>query len=67
MSELPMSDLSSRREAANSERTEAAIRRESDENSADETGRVSDGVRARESDRAMDAAERKVQRIEAEP
>jgi hypothetical protein len=67
MSDSPIPNKSSRLEAANFERAEAAIRMEDDENTAQETGRVSDGVRAGESDRVLDAADRKIKSIEAEP
>jgi hypothetical protein len=58
---------SKRLEAANFERAEAAVRWEDAENTADETGRASDVVKAREDDRALTAAERKIKKIETEP
>lgn len=48
------------------ERAEAAVRWEDADTNASETGRESDKIKAGESDRALDAADRKIKRIEAE-
>jgi hypothetical protein len=56
-----------RLERANQERAEAAVRWEDADATADETGRASDQVRAAEDDRRLDAADRKIKKIEAEP
>jgi hypothetical protein len=56
-----------RLEAANFERAEAAVEWEEAENKADETGRASDKIKAEEDDRALDAADRKIKSIKAEP
>jgi len=60
-------DKAKRLEAANQDRAEAAVRWEDAENTADETGRASDVVKAKEDDRALDAADRKIKKIEGEP
>lgn len=57
---------SQRLEEANQERAEAAVRMEDAENRADETGTVSDTIKAGESDRALAAADRRIKAIEAE-
>lgn len=62
-----MPDKAKRLEAANQERAEAAVRWEDAANTADETGRASDKIRAKEDDRALDTADRKIKNIEAEP
>jgi hypothetical protein len=62
-----MTEKSQRLEAANFERALAAVRMEDAENSAEESGRPSDLDRAGASDRALDAADRKIKRIESEP
>jgi len=54
-------------EAANQERAEAAVRWEDADNTADKTGRPSDVIKANEDDRALDAADRKIKKIESEP
>jgi Arc/MetJ-type ribon-helix-helix transcriptional regulator len=56
-----------RLEDANFERAEAAVRWEDAANKADETGRASDVIKAAEDDRVLDAADRKIKKIEAEP
>ena len=61
-----MTDKAKRLEAANFERAEAAVRWEDSDNKAGETGRVSDEVRAEQDDRVLDAADRKIKRIEKE-
>lgn len=57
---------SQRLEEANQERAEAAVRMEDAEDRADETGTVSDTIKAGESDRALPAAARRIKAIEAE-
>jgi len=59
-------DKPKRLEAANFERAEAAVKWENDANTADETGRVSDKIKAEDSDRALDAADRKIKSIQKE-
>jgi hypothetical protein len=59
-------DKAKRLEAANLARAEAAVRWEDAANTADETGRTSDKVKAQEDNRALDAADRKIKNIEAE-
>jgi len=59
-------DKARRLEVANLERAEAAIRWEDAANTADETGRASDEIKAEEDDRVLDAADRKIKKIEAE-
>jgi hypothetical protein len=61
-----VTDKAKRLEAANFERAEAAVRWEDSDNKAGETGRVSDEVRAEQDDRVLDAADRKIKRIEKE-
>lgn len=61
-----MTEKTKRLEAANFERAEAAVRWEDADNKASETGRVSDKITADEDDRALDAADRKIKKIEAE-
>jgi hypothetical protein len=63
----PVTDKAKRLEAANFERAEAAVRWEAAENRADETGRPSDQSAADQDDRALDAADRKIKKIEQEP
>jgi hypothetical protein len=62
-----MIEKAKRLEAANQERAEAAVRWESADNRASETGRASDVVEANADDRALDAADRKIKKIESEP
>ncbi len=62
-----MVDKAKRLEAANFERAEAAVRWEDADHTAGETGRDSDKIQAAEDDRALDAADRKIKKIEAEP
>jgi hypothetical protein len=62
-----VTDKAKRLDAANQERAEAAVRWEDDANTADETGRPVDQSRAGHDDRALDAADRKIKKIEAEP
>ncbi|MFZ0891069.1 MAG: hypothetical protein WB778_08810 [Thermoplasmata archaeon] len=62
-----MTDKAKRLEAANQERAEAAVRWEEADNKADETGRVSDKIKADADDRALEAADRKIKKIEATP
>jgi hypothetical protein len=59
-------DKVKRLEAANQERAEAAVRWEDADSRASETGRTSDAVKADEDDRALDAADRKIKKIESE-
>jgi hypothetical protein len=54
-----------RLEAANWERAEAAVRWEAADEKAETTGREADQIRAAEDDRALDAADRKIKKIEA--
>ncbi|MGA8543518.1 MAG: hypothetical protein WB947_08300 [Thermoplasmata archaeon] len=61
-----MTDKAKRLEAANQERAEAAVRWEDADVRAGETGRVADQVKAAEDDRALDVADRKIKKIEAE-
>jgi hypothetical protein len=61
-----MTDKAKRLEAANLERAEAAVKWEDADNTASETGQVSDKIKAAEDDRALDAADRKIKKIEAE-
>lgn len=56
-----------RLEAANQERAEAAVKWEDADNKASETGRPEDVVTAAADDRALDAADRKIKKIEEEP
>lgn len=62
-----MIEKAKRLEAANLERAEAAVRWEDAENTAAETGSVSDTNKAERRDRALDAADGKIKDIEAEP
>jgi hypothetical protein len=62
-----MTDKPKRLEAANFERAEAAIEWEVAENKADETGRPVDKVEAEARDRALDAADRKIRQVKADP
>jgi hypothetical protein len=62
-----VTDKAKRLEAANQDRAEAAVRWEDAENTADETGQPSDRTKAEGQDRALDAADRKIKKIEAEP
>ena len=59
-----MTDKPKRLEVANFERAEAAMLWEDAANKADETGRVSDKVKAEERDRVLVAADRKIKNIE---
>jgi hypothetical protein len=56
-----------RLEDANFERAEAAVQWEDAANTADETGRVSDKIEAEKRDRELDAADRKIKKIQKEP
>jgi hypothetical protein len=62
-----VTDKPKRLEDAKFERAEAAVLWEDADNTADESGRTSDKVKAGERDRALVAAERKIKKIEAEP
>ena len=62
-----MPDKAKRLEVANQERAEAAVRWEDAANTADETGRASDETKAEEDNRTLDAADRKIKKIESEP
>ena len=62
-----MTARAKRLDVANQERAEAAVRWEDADNKASETGRVSDAITAERDDRALDAADRKIKKIEAEP
>jgi hypothetical protein len=62
-----MPDKSKRLEDANFERAEAAVRWEDADNEASETGRASDAHVAQDRDRILEAADRKIKKIEAEP
>jgi len=59
-------DKAKRLEAANFARAEAAVRWEDAANTADETGRASDEAKAQEADRTLNAADRKIKKIETE-
>jgi hypothetical protein len=61
-----MIDKAKRLEAANFDRAEAAVLWEDAANTADETGRVGDQVKAEDRDRALDAADRKIKDIQTE-
>ena len=61
-----MVDKAKRLETANFERAEAAVRWEDADHTAGETGRNSDKVHAAEEGGALDAADRKIKKIEAE-
>jgi hypothetical protein len=58
-------DKAKRLEVANIERAEAALRWEDAANTADETGRASDEIKAEERDRVLVAADRKIKDIES--
>ncbi len=60
-------DKAKRLEVANQERAEAAVRWEDAANTADETGRASDETKAEVDSRALDGADRRIKKIEAEP
>ncbi len=62
-----MTGKAKRLEVANQERAEAAVRWEDADNTASETGRFSDAVKAAKDDGVLDAADRKIKKIEAEP
>jgi hypothetical protein len=62
-----VTDKSKRLDAANQERAEAAVKWEDADSTATETGRPADEVKAAADDRALDAADRKIKKIEAEP
>jgi hypothetical protein len=62
-----MTDKAKRLETANFERALAAVRWEDADNTAEETGRASDNLEAAKDDRALEAADRKIKQIEAEP
>jgi hypothetical protein len=61
-----VTDKAKRLEAANMERAEAAVKWEDADNTASETGRPADQVKAADDDRALEAADRKIKKIEAE-
>ena len=61
-----MPDKVKRLEAANLERAEAAVRWEDSDNEASETGRLPDKIKAAEDDQALEAADRKIKKIESE-
>jgi hypothetical protein len=60
-----MTEKRKRLEAANFERAEAAVAWEEADHHASETGRVSDQLKAEQDDLALDAADRKIRKIEA--
>lgn len=62
-----MTEKAKRLEAANQARAEAAVRWEESDSRAGETGRGSDQIKAAEDDRALEAADRKIKKIESEP
>jgi hypothetical protein len=62
-----VTEKAKRLEAANQARAEAALRWEDSDNRAGETGRVSDKIEAAEDDRNLNAADRKIKKIESEP
>jgi hypothetical protein len=62
-----MIEKSKRLDAANQERAEAAVRWESADNKATETGRPADIAEANADDHALEAADRKIKKIEDEP
>jgi hypothetical protein len=61
-----VTDKAKRLDAANYERAEAAVRWEDADQRAETTGREADKIQAAEDDRALDAADRKIKKIEAE-
>jgi hypothetical protein len=61
-----MTDKAKRLESANFERAEAAVRWEESDNKASETGSGRDQAKADADDRALDAADRRIKKIEAE-
>lgn len=61
-----VSDKAKRLDAANQERAEAAMRWEDADNTARESGGAADRIQAAQDDRALDAADRKIKKIEAE-
>jgi len=61
-----MTDKAKRLDAANQERAEAAVRWEDADNTASETGGAADRAEAAKDDRALEAADRKIKKIEAE-
>ncbi|HTW55288.1 MAG TPA: hypothetical protein VMG36_02420 [Thermoplasmata archaeon] len=62
-----MTEKAKRLEASNQARAEAAVRWEDSDSRADETGRASDKETAAQDDRTLDAADRKIKKIESEP
>jgi hypothetical protein len=62
-----MKSKSERLEQANQDRAEAAVRMESAENRADETGAATDKIRAGATDRDLAAADRRIKAILREP
>ncbi|MCI4324140.1 MAG: hypothetical protein L3K03_09070 [Thermoplasmata archaeon] len=62
-----MTEKRKRLEAANFERAEAAVVWEDADNRASETGSPTDKLEADKDNRALDAADRKIRKIEAEP
>ncbi|MCI4372093.1 MAG: hypothetical protein L3K02_00385 [Thermoplasmata archaeon] len=61
-----MVEKAKRLDAANQERAEAAVRWEDDDNTASETGRAADALKAQADERALSAADRKIKKIESE-
>jgi len=61
-----MTDRARRLEAANQDRAEVAVRWEAAEDRADTTGQSSDRVQAEIQDRALEAADLKIKKIESE-
>jgi hypothetical protein len=62
-----MTEKEKRLEKANFERAEAAVAWEDAANTADETGRPADEVKAEVRDEALVAADRKIKAIQKEP
>ncbi|MCI4329210.1 MAG: hypothetical protein L3J86_06455 [Thermoplasmata archaeon] len=62
-----MPEKAKRLEDANFERAEAAVRWEDADNRAAETGKPADKVEAAKDDEALDAADRKIKKIQSEP
>lgn len=62
-----MTEKSKRLNEANQERAEAAVRWEDADARASDSGKKSDAARADADDRVLDAADRKIKKIETEP
>jgi hypothetical protein len=62
-----MVDKPKRLEDAEFERAEAAVKWEDADNTASETGKVSDKIEAEHRDHVLDAADQKIKNIQKEP